>query len=70
MPTIVGMPISRATTAECERMLPRSIEQPGDGGKERNPAGIGPLSDKDLAGQAQVLTRIDHHFDRPGHHAR
>ena len=28
MPTIVGMPISRATIAECERMLPRSMSRP------------------------------------------
>ena len=32
MPTIVGMPISRATTAECERMLPRSIRMPETAG--------------------------------------
>lgn len=28
MPTMVGIPISRATIAECDRMLPRSIRRP------------------------------------------
>ncbi len=28
IPTIVGIPISRATMAEWERMLPRSISSP------------------------------------------
>ena len=33
IPTIVGIPISRATTAECERMLPRSTRMPETAGK-------------------------------------
>ena len=63
MPTIVGMPISRATTAECERMLPRSMSSPEIAGKSgthpgsvRSVARISPARRSSWAGSCTTLT--------------
>ena len=70
MDTIAGMPISRATIAECDSRLPRSTSSPAAEGKSMIQPGSVLLGDEDLARLQVGVARVGDDPHLPADDAR